>query len=43
MAKITDMQFPVTEDSITEATGLPTEGEKWFKKKMVQGVVLNFS
>jgi len=36
------MEFGVIEDSITEATGFPIEGEKWFKKRMMQNVDLNF-
>lgn len=41
-ARVRDLEFAVTEESITKAKGLSTEGEKWFQKQMVQNVDLNF-
>jgi hypothetical protein len=37
-AKVGDVQLEVTEDSIARATGLPQEGEKWFKNAKLEDV-----
>ena len=41
-AKVEGLLFPVTEESIAKATNIAAEGERWFKRKPVQGVNLNF-
>jgi hypothetical protein len=37
-AKIGDVQLEVTEDFIARVTGLPQEGEKWFKNAKLEDV-----
>lgn len=37
-AKIGDLQLKVTEGSIAEATGLPQEGDRWFKNLKLEGM-----
>jgi hypothetical protein len=37
-AKVGDVQLEVTEDFIAQATGLPQEGEKWFKNAKMEDV-----
>jgi hypothetical protein len=37
-AKVGDVQLEVTEDFIARATGLPQEGEKWFKNAKLEDV-----
>jgi hypothetical protein len=36
--KIGDIQLEVTEEFVSEATGLPSTGEKWFKNSKIQEV-----
>ena len=40
--KVEGILFPIIEESIAEATNTTTEGERWFKRKPLQGVNLNF-
>ena len=35
-SRVGSLKFKVTEAFISEATGLPMEGEKWFKRKTVR-------
>jgi hypothetical protein len=37
-AKIGDTQLEVTEEFVSEAIGLPSTGEKWFKNSKIQEV-----
>jgi hypothetical protein len=37
-AKIGDIQLEVTEDFVSEAIGLPSTGEKWFKNSNIEEV-----
>ena len=37
-AKIGDMQLEVTEEFLSQATGLPAVGKKWFKNAKVEEV-----
>jgi hypothetical protein len=40
-AKIGDVAFEITEDSISSITGLPQTGERWFKNKPVRAIDYN--
>jgi hypothetical protein len=37
-AKVGDVQLEVTEEFLSQATGLPTSGQKWFKNAKVEEV-----